>query len=322
MKLYLKWFYGYKNFWDEMLFFWLLNYLQANYNPESFTVEVWDRQQMQSRTQQNKSFLNTGILDKLDFVENAENSQIIRRINQILALLWFDKYKKYFKVFGWWEVLDESRWFPHNGRNLLLLHHYAIRKWQFILVWGIGSDNKKSTKRLYKYLLPKAQKIICREVWSEKIAKKYSTGNIVLYEDFSKKILSSMIEGSKSLSSLQENIILINIWPKYFTKDNLNKIKKYISTAVGGDLKSSRKHKTIFFPADINYDKQFYTQLRKEIPELEIYDRTKHSLSETIDLFKSCLWWVWSRLHFLYPLKLFKKDFISISSSDKVKKMI
>ncbi len=309
-----------------MLFFWLLNYLQTNYNPESFTVEVWDKQRMQSRTQQNKTHLDTGILDKLEFIENSENSVIVRRTKQALAILWFDKYKKYFKIFGWWEVLDESRKFPHNGRNLPLLHRYSIRKKQFILVWWIGTDYKKSTKKLYSYLLPKAHKIICREATSVSRAQKYikkqkNKSNVFLHGDFSTEILNV---GGDLKSSLRcpQNTILINIGPKYFTPQNLNKIKKYISTPVGVDLKSSHKHKIIFFPADINYDKKYYPQLRQSIPDIEIYDRTKHNLSETIGLFKSCTWWVWSRLHFLYPLKIFKKDLLSISDSDKVGKMI
>lgn len=93
----------------------------------------------------------------------------------------------------------------------------------------------------------------------------------------------------KSSRKRQHNTILINVGPKYFTKTNLNKIKKYISTHVGGDLKSSHKHKIVFFPADVNFDKEFYPQLRKEIPNLEIYDRTKHTLAETIELFAYCL---------------------------------
>jgi len=72
---------------------------------------------------------------------------------------------------------------------------------------------------------------------------------------------------------------LINISPKHFNKKNLNKIKKHIS--------KDKDHKKIFFPADINFDKKYYAELRKIIPNLELYDRTKHSLSETIDLFKS-----------------------------------
>ena len=34
-------------------------------------------------------------------------------------------------------------------------------------------------------------------------------------------------------------------------------------------------------------DKIYYSQLRKHIPDLEIYDWTKHNLPDTIDLFTS-----------------------------------
>ena len=81
-------------------------------------------------------------------------------------------------------------------------------------------------------------------------------------------------------------------------------------------------HKKIFFPADINFDKEFYPEIRKIIPNLEMYDWTKHLLSDTISLFASCDGGVGSRLHFLYPLKIFQKDFVSISNSDKMKKML
>jgi len=327
-----------------MLFFWLLNYLQKEYNPELFTVEVWDKSRIRERIQTNKSFLNKGIIDKLEFVENAVVS---KRFRQLQSFLWLDKYKKYFKVFGGWEVLDESRKFPHNGWNLFLLHHYSIKKKNFILVGWIGTDKKKYTKKLYKYLLPRAKKIICREEWSVKIAKNYCKNNVVLHEDFSESSLQTVIStetqwsGEISLKTERDlstspidrvsstldsqesgtvemtnerKTILINVWPKYFTKENIKKIKKYI--------KKYDKYKKIFFSADINFDKQFYYGLRKSIPDLQIYDRTKHSLSETLDLFKNCEGWIGSRLHFLYPLKVFKKNFVSISDSDKVKKMI
>jgi hypothetical protein len=39
-------------------------------------------------------------------------------------------------------------------------------------------------------------------------------------------------------------------------------------------------------------------------------------------LFSSCEAGIGSRLHFLYPLKIFKKKLLSISNSDKVRKMI
>ena len=308
MKLYIKWFYGYRNFGDEMLFFGLLNYLQREYNPESFTVEVWDLQRIQTRIQHNKTWLEPWILDKLDFVENAV---ISRRFRQLQIFLWLDKYRKYFKVFGWWEVLDESRKFPHDWWNLKILYRHDIRKKNFILVWWIGTDQKKYTKKLFKYMFKKTKRVICREKISYERAVQYWAKSAVLYQDFSKDILEDF--KNKNPVSLFSTV-LINISPKHFTDDNIEKIKKFV-------LKYP-DHKKIFFPADINFDKEFYSGLRKVVPDLVVYDWTKHSLLDTLKLFQSCDAGIGSRLHFLYPLKVFEKEFVSLSSSDKVSKFI
>lgn len=343
MKIYLKWFYWYKNFWDELLLFWLLNYLQKEYNPDEIVVEVWNIEWMQSWLNKNKEYLQDWIIDKLDFVENKE---ISRRFRQILSFFGINKYKKYFKVFGGWEVLDESRKFPHDGWNLALLHHYSIRKWKFILIWWIWTYEKFRTKKLFKYILHRAQKIICREKTSYERAISHWWKNAISYEDFSKEIFkdSSAIASEwrggiilnetkwseKSINVDKDSLlrtvnginsewhkknILINISPKYFNQNNIEKIKNFV-------WKYSSDCKKIFFPADINIDKELFTAVRKNIPDLEIYDRTKHSLKDSIELFSSCKWWIWSRLHFLYPLKIFGKNFESISDSDKVKKVI
>ena len=306
MKIYLKWFYWYKNFWDEVLLFWLLNYLQKEYNPDEIVMEVWNIEWIESWFNNNKKYLQDWIIDKLYFVENKE---ISKRFRQILSFFWINKYKKYFKVFWWGEVLDESRIFPHDGWNLVILHHYSIRKWKFILVWWIGTNNKFRTKRLFKYILPRAQKIICREKTSYERTIANWWKKAVSYEDFSKQIFE-LYSWEK-----EKNNILINISPKYFNKKNIEKIKNFI-------WKHNSDCKKIFFPADINIDKEIFTKIRKTIPDLEIYDRTKHSLKDSIELFLSCKWWIWSRLHFLYPLKIFNKNFESISDSDKVMKII
>ena len=308
MKIYLKWFYWYKNFWDEVLLFWLLNYLQKECNPDEIVVEVGNIEWIQSWLNKNKEYLQDWIIDKLDFVENKE---ISKRFRQILSFFGINKYKKYFKVFGGWEVLDESRKFPHDGWNLALLHHYSIRKWKFILVWWIWTCERFRTKKLFKYILHKAQKIICREKTSYERVISHWWKNAISYEDFSKEIFKD----SSLLSEWQKNNILINISPKYFNKNNIEKIKNFV-------WKHGSDCKKIFFPADINIDKELFTAVRKNIPDLEIYDRTKHSLKDSVELFSTCISWIGSRLHFLYPLKIFGKDFESISDSDKVKKII
>jgi len=44
-------------------------------------------------------------------------------------------------------------------------------------------------------------------------------------------------------------------------------------------------HKKIFFPCDMNDDKHCFQAIKKYVPSLEIYDRTKHSLAESLSLF-------------------------------------
>lgn len=307
MKLYIKWFYWYRNFGDEVLIFWLLNYLQQKYNPETIAIEVGDIAWMQQWISQNQSFLQSGVLDKIELVENTE---ISRRFKQFQSFLWLDKYRGYFKIFGGWEVLDESRQFPHDGRNLLLLHHYCIKNWNFALVGGIGTDVHPWTKFLFKIILPRAQEIICRESFSCERAIKYEASNATVFEDFSTKVFTANPEKSE-----KQDIILINLSPQYNTAENIAKISDFVA-------KYGDKYEKFYFPADINFDKELFSTLRIIVPDLQIYDWTKHTLQETINLFASCQWWIWSRLHFLYPLKLFGKDMECLAYSDKIKKII
>lgn len=315
MKIYLKGFYWCKNFWDEVLLLWLLNYLQKEYKPDEIVLEVWNIERTENWLNKSKEYLQDWIVDKLNFVENRE---ISKRFVQILSFFGINKYKKYFKVFGWGEVLDESRNFPHDGRNLVLLHHYSIRKWKFMLVWWIGTNEKFRTKKLFKYILHRAQKIVCREKISYERAIANWWKDVILYEDFSKQIFqdSSLKQKQSTTQSSQwKSYILISVSPQYFNKKNIEKINNFV-WKYGSDCKK------IFFPADMNIDKGLFTEIKKSIPDLEIYDRTKYSLKESIELFSNCKWWIWSRLHFLYPLKIYNRNFESISDSDKVKKAI
>jgi hypothetical protein len=54
-------------------------------------------ERIQNRFSKNKTYLQSGIEDKIDFVENKV---ISKRFRQILSFFGINKYKKYFKVFG------------------------------------------------------------------------------------------------------------------------------------------------------------------------------------------------------------------------------
>jgi len=241
------------------------------------------------------------------------NPYKIKHISHAFNLLWLWKYRKLFKFFGWWEVLDDSREFPHDWRNIALLYNRSICKKNFALLWWIWTTKKTITKDLYNFIIPRAKTIVCREKVSYHIAKKYNS-NSVLYEDFSSDILNKFIESNHIQDKSLSPYILINLTPKSHSNDSLNKIQKF--------CEEYPKHKKIFFPCDITDDSQYFIELKKIIPEIELYNRTKHTLSDALTLFYNSDWWVGARLHFLFPLKIFKKNYQTLIYEEKIEKMI
>lgn len=306
----LKWFYGYKNFWDEILFFWLVNWLHEKYSLDTLVVEAGDIHRMNHWIRENKSFL-WPVLDRLEIVPIDEYKR--KYIHHIFNMLGLWKYKSYMKFFGGGEVLDEQRRFPHDGRNLALLYNHSIRKKKFVLIWGLGTTKKRWTKILQKYLLPRAQQILCREQTSYHRALQYiSKNHVQLVSDFSYPVLQ---EAKKYITQplIQDEYILININPQTYNQDAVEQIQNFIK---------EYKVRSIFFPGHISEDKVYYTQLKKHIPDLEIYDWTKHTLLETLALFLHAKAGIWARLHFLYPLKVYEIPYESIGSTDKIQKLI
>lgn len=310
MDWFLKWFYGYKNFWDEMLFFWLVNRIEENYSINKLVVEAGDVERFSHRIRENKSFLGP-ILDKLEIVPIDVYKW--KYIHHIMNILWLGKYKHYFKFFWWWEVLDESRKIPHDGWNIPTLYNYSVRKKKFVLLWWIGTHKKRHTNWLFSYLIPKAESIICREKVSKERAILFGNKTkTLLYEDFSLAVLREA-EAFLHQQESKEEYMLININDATWSEENIKKIVKFVEKYPG---------KKIFFPGQIEEDKKYYAQLKSYIHDLNIYDRTKHNLNETIAMLYNAKAGVWARLHFLYPLKVFWKPYMSLSHSDKIEKLI
>ena len=127
---------------------------------------------------------------------------------------------------------------------------------------------------LYRYLLPKAEKIAVRDRDSFAIAKKRNPENTILHQDFAQEI----IETAKHKSSLiKSKYIMININKQSVDKENVQRIVDFCV--------HYPDHKKIFFPCDMNDDKHCFHIIKKYIPGLEMYDRMKHSLTESLSLF-------------------------------------
>lgn len=309
MEGYLRGYYGYRNFGDELLFFGVAKRLFAKYPLTKLFIEVGDKSWMEDRIWENYQWLLTEKqLSSLKLV-NAKQHKY-KFITHLFNFLGFGKHKKTFKFFGGGEVLSDERPFPHDGWNLPILFNYSVRKGQFVLLGGIGKSKKWRTEVLYRQLLPKAEKIIVRDRESLAIAKKFNTETI-LHEDFAQEIVQSIKHHS---SNIKQNYILININKQSVDRYNIDKIAQF--------CQNYPDHKKIFFPCDMNDDKHCFTSIKKHISGLEMYDRTKHSLTESLSLFYHADGGIWARLHFLLPLKLYGKPIVAIPYADKINKLI
>ncbi len=333
MKIYLKWYYWYKNFWDELLLLWVLNWIDENFNVDEILIESPDIIRLKHRLRINKIFIEN-VYNKIKYQKKTlwKKGQIVSFFKIIKSFFWKEDFKKYLKIFWWWEVLNPERSFFHKWW-IYFQYLNSIKQWNFILIWWIWKPKTILDKILYKILLPKAKNIILRDSWSFEIVKNFCKIKKLkckykLYEDFSKKILeywkeiflwnkkSKHREYSSKFLSNKKKYILTNLNAHSYNSTNLSKITSF--------TEKYNWYEKIYFPADvwIQDDAKYYNNLKKNITDLKFYNRTKFSLLETLHLFYNSFWWIWARLHFLYPLKIYKKDIEAIVYKDKVRKII
>ncbi len=342
MKAYLKWLYGYKNFGDELLFLWVLERIFKNNPIEELVVEAGDPERLQRWLNQNYNpFLNPDWKKKIHIVGIQQHKS--RKKTHIMNMLGRGKYKKYFKFFWGGEVLNEERPSPHDGRNLVLLYRHSLKHKNFALLWGLGPYKKKKTQRLYKYILPRAQTIVTREKYSYAVAqhildkKGKSKKNLYLYQDFSLSVLQkaahmlaketegevlidTMLKeenpeiGTREVDTTGKGYVLININSYIFNKKSMERIQDFCTTY-------SHCQK-IYFPCDMTNDIKYFESIKKVVPNLVLFDRTKHSLIETLRLFYNAKSWLGARLHFLYPLKAYNRPLEALVYKEKIKKLI
>lgn len=311
MDAFLKCYYGYQNFGDELLLLWVLQYLYKE-GASTLTIEIGDKNRTSNRLQ--------------------KNNHLVPNIDISLVQKWEynpQEYHNTVKIFGWWEVFNDqdsyhitqrynpkqrvykilSFLFSRSGRNYYLQYMQDIKTGNFRVLGGIGKPYKTTTRWLYRKILPNAKKLIVRDQWSYEIAADYHSSPI-LHEDFAIDICRQLtIQPMKATQN-----ILINCSSHSFTSQNIDKILTY--------LQQYPEYTPVFFPCDMHDDKNLFPLLQKHIPKLELYDRTIHSLQETMQLFQSAVWAIGSRLHFLIPCKTYNIPLEAIVYKDKVRKII
>lgn len=319
MHWFLKCYYGYKNWWDELLFFGVIDWIKNNTNVTNLTIEVGDKEWMQQWYQRHQTIIDDiGVV--CTFVLKWDSCQLA---NDCL----------YF--FGWGEVINDqdsytlpkkpskkqillsflSKFFTRSGWNYYLQYWKIIQKKQFFLLGGIWNPYKLTTKALYTIFLSKAKKIVTRDSTSQQIALSYNK-NSVLYHDFSDYILERFRQdGNKERIKFSPNsYILINTQEHSRSKNTIEKIIAFVQW-------HSNKI-PVYFPCDAHSDTKYFTMLQSYIPWLQLYDRTQYSVYETLTLFANATAGIGSRLHFLYPLHSFGKQYTTTTTKDKVAKLL
>ena len=319
MYWFLKCYYGYKNRWDELLFFGVLAWIKKNTNVTHLMIEVGDKWWMSQRCSRHQNIIQD-IWITYELVETSDTYVL-------------PKDSGYF--FGGWEVVNDqdtyilpshptikqrmiwflSHFFTRSWWNYYISYRNVVRKWQFFLLWGIGKPYKYTTKFLYKHFLSKANTIVSRDATSQHIASQYNK-NSLLHNDFSNYAIDLFRQKKENLPSIidPDAYILINAQSHARSEETIAKILSFVA---------QHPNKTpIYFPCDYTDDMKYFTLLQEKIVGLQIYDWTQYSVYETLALFANASAGIGSRLHFLYPLHSFGKSYTTTTTKDKVAKLL
>lgn len=290
MNILLKWYYWYKNFWDELLLFWVLNFLNKNFETKNIFIQAWDKNWLNYWLQKNEKYLS-----KKNYICIEKNE---KPNFDLLVIWWGDGF---------------SAKFPHNWFNYILKHFSKIKSWNFVILGWISTPIWFQNK-IYNFILPRAKKIILREKWSLELAKKYNERSY-LYEDFAFESLVSWSKNNVDINVDKGKYVVYNVNKYVENPETINSCKDFYEKYKNFDQ--------VYMPFDINYNDQKYYQILKQyIPNLKFYDWTQHSLDESIKFLACSKAWIWARLHFLIVMKYFWKDFFPFVYQEKVQKFL
>ncbi len=313
MHLLIKWYYGYKNLWDELIIFSLLNWADERFNPNKISIECWDEKRLEDWILKHRDFLIPWIIKKLNFLPRPNWKE------KIQICLWMKRNLYDYIILGWWEVVDESRSFLYRWRNLFLQYRRSIKKWIAAIVGGLGTNKKRWTSFLQKFLVTNANIIILRDQNSFDLTKKFLGQDGQNREDkaeYDWDLTLSLLEETKTvfseekIKSERDPYYLVSFSPLCIKEKSFKLIKKFAD--------SHKNMQPIYIACNKSEDEKFFKDIQEILPNCEYFDRTQANIAETLKLFYFALWGIWARLHFLYILKFFEKEFVKLHNSHKI----
>lgn len=289
MHWFLKGYYGYKNFGDELLLLGLLSYIFALYPLEKLYIEAEDTIRLSTRLQRHSSVLP--YYDRLFPIAKHSANQYTREV-----------------LFLWWgEVLTDGRPFPYNGRNYLLWYRRHCIFGVYHLFGGIGTPSRRWSTWLWRFLLSRATTITVREKRSfAVVTSSIDREKALLYHDFAYDVLRII----PHTLSAEKKYLVINVNPYIRSEETKRKILLYVA-----------QHPTlqpVFFSAEAWVDDVFFDELRIALPSLQRYDWTDKSMQEICDFFACCARGIAARLHVLLLLRWAKVPFEALVYQEKI----
>ena len=314
MHWFLKCFYWFKNLGDEILFWWVLDYIDTAYGQvDELSVEVEDVSWMEQRWT-----MNSELMKKLKLAPGFVGGQkIIKFIPLSKNIADNFTYDLYFFWGG--EVFAESRWF-HGGWNYLLRYCYPIMRKKFVLLWGIETATTWRQQLLYRLVLPIAQRVVCREKTSYEHVKQY-THKGVLVHDFALPVMDryrQLMTWMKLQSfQVQKPYVLVNIVKSVSTEEAYEKIHQFLTVQYPNTTPVYISGKSV------NSDDTTFAQwLQWAYPNLVIFHWEEYPLSELFALVDGANAGIASRLHILLLLQEFEKERYALVYAEKVQKLI
>ena len=313
MHLLIKWYYWYKNLWDELIIFSLLNRADERFSPNKISIECGDEKRFEDWILKHKDFLIPWITKKLNFLSKPNWKEKIK------ICLWMRRNLYDFIILWWWEVIDESRNFLYRWWNLFFQYRWSIKQGLTAIVGGLGTNKKLWTSFLQNFLVKNSNIIILRDQNSLKLTKEILEQNWQNREDkaeYDWDLTLSLLEETKEIftkekiKSKRDPYYLVNFSPLCDKEKSFKLIRKFSD--------SHKKLQPIYIACNKSEDEKFFKDILEVLPNCEMFDWTQANIAETLKLFYFAEWGIWARLHFLYILKFFGKEFIQLHNSYKI----
>lgn len=313
MHLLIKWYYGYKNLWDELIIFSLLNWADERFIPNKISIECWDEKRLEEWILKHRDFLISWIIKKLNFLPRPNWKE------KIQICLWMKRNFYDFIILWWWEVVDESRSFLYRWWNLFFQYGRSIKQWLTAIVGGLWTNEKLWTLFLQNFLVKNSNIIILRDQSSFELAKKILEQDGQSWEEkaeYDWDLTLSLLEEAKSIfteekiKSKRDPYYLINFSPLCNKEKSFKLIRKFAD--------SHKNMQPIYIACNKSEDEKFFEDIQEILPNCEYFDRTQANIAGILRLFYFAEWGIWARLHFLYILKFFEKEFVKLHNSHKI----